>query len=382
MLRSSLPLGRFLQVDLRLHLSFPLLLLLACTWSVLATGGALRGFALWLALCAAVLVREVARALAAAYAGLHLRALFLLPVGGIMAFANRDARSLDAAAPDTRWITASGPLANFAAGLVLLGLSYALDPHVTLFAQPWISLGHILRSFVWMQIVLGAVCLLPTPTMPSRELLRLRAGAPEATDAVPARAGSGPVFNFGTGVALALIVAGLVMFNFFFLTVLGVCLLLAAQISSIQTRSVADTGSILVREVMLTDYPLLSSSDTLRNALDRTVHSLNDAFPVVRGNRLVGSIGRHAIAERLLAEGDGYLQGVMRRSLSLASPTEPLVEALNRAPSLGPGEFIPVVEDDGHQLNLIGILTLQSLGRAVQQVKLVRPPQPSRNQAS
>ena len=59
----------------------------------------------------------------------------------------------------------------------------------------------------------------------------------------------------------------------------------------------------------------------------------------------------------------------MIRSLQLASPTEKLVEALRRASLLGASEFIPVVEDD----TMIGILTPQSLSRAVQQIKLIAP---------
>ncbi len=139
--------------------------------------------------------------------------------------------------------------------------------------------------------------------------------------------------------------------------------------------STTDAEAILVREVMLTEYTLLSSSDTLQGALDRTVHSLQDVFPIVRGDRLVGSIARQTIAQRLLTDGDSYLQGIMSRSLQLASPTDKLVEALRRAASLGASEFIPVVEDG----TMIGILTPQSLARAVQQVKVTRPAPTQRN---
>jgi CBS domain-containing protein len=90
---------------------------------------------------------------------------------------------------------------------------------------------------------------------------------------------------------------------------------------------------------------------------------------VVRGDRLVGSVSRQTIVDRLQMEGDGYLQGVMTRSLRLAEPGEKLVDALRRAASMGASEFIPVVEGAA----MLGILTPQSLSRAVQQVKLARP---------
>jgi CBS domain-containing protein len=220
---------------------------------------------------------------------------------------------------------------------------------------------------VWLQLVLGVVSLLPLPTTPNRAL------GTEATPKEGAKSAKPggmrlPSLGLGTALALGMIVCGLVLMNVW-LIAFGGFMLLGAQISSSSTVSSADAGTILVREVMLTEYTLLSSSDTLQGALSRTVHSLQDVFPVVRGDRLVGSIARQTIASRLLSDGDSYLQGIMTRSLQLATPAEKLVEALRRAAALGASEFIPVVEDGA----MIGILTPQSLSRAVQHAKLNRP---------
>ncbi|MBW4037769.1 MAG: CBS domain-containing protein [Acidobacteria bacterium] len=365
MLRSSISLGRFMNVDLRVHISFVLLLALSIGFSVVTDGEITRGVALWLAMCAAVLVREIARAIAATYVGLRLRALFLLPVGGLMAFST----TAKGPTPDasTRLLMLTGPIANFAVGLLLLGTSYALVPQVSLIAQPWISTTHILRSMVWMQLILGMVSLLPMPGLPSQTVT----SDPPAS-AKPSKSGLGkfmpvPSFSIGTALAIAMIIAGFVLMNLW-LVVLGGFMMLGAQLSSAHTVSSSDAETILVREVMLTEYTLLSSSDTLQGALDRSTHSAQDVFPVVRGDRLVGSIARQTIAHRLLTDGDSYLQGIMTRSLQLASPTDKLVQALSRAASLGASEFIPVVEDGA----MIGILTPQSLSRAVQQIKLTR----------
>ncbi|WP_158786474.1 CBS domain-containing protein [Granulicella sp. L46] len=369
MLRSSIAIGRFMNVDLRVHISFVLLLIISVGFSVVENGGATRGVALWLGMCSAVLVREVARSIAATYVGLRLRALFLLPIGGLMAFST----SSNDATPEanTRLLMLTGPIANFGVGLLLLGTSYGLEPHVSLLAQPWISTSHILRSLVWMQIILGMVSLLPMPVVPAA------AKTEPAVEGKPAKSGVAsmlpfPSFGLGTGLALAMIVAGFILMSLW-MVILGGFMMLGAQLSSAHTVSTTDAETILVREVMLTEYTLLSSSDTLQGALDRSVHSGQDVFPVVRGDRLVGSIARQTIADRLVSDGDSYLQGIMTRSLQLASPTDKLVEALRRAALLGASEFIPVVEDDGADFKMIGILTPQSLSRAVQQIKLMRP---------
>jgi CBS domain-containing protein len=363
MLRASFPIGRFLNVAVRVHLSFPLLLALAAGYSVALTGSAIRGVGLWCALLLAVIVREGARALGAAYAGLRPRAILLLPVGGLMAFSTHDGAPPPAATRLFPWI---GPVANLAAGLLLMGASYALVPQINLIAQPWISTGHILRSVIWMQLILGAVSLLPLPSFSERTVAAEEdAPAPSATP-LPFKL-QVPRLGLGTALALVMILSGLLLQNWM-LAVLGGFMMLGAQIATAhQATSTVGAESILVREVMLTEYTLLSSSDTLQGALDRTVHSLQDVFPVVRGNQLVGSITRQTIASRLFTDGNSYVQGIMSRGLQLAAPADKLVDALRRASSFGASEFIPVVEDG----SLIGILTPQSLSRAVQQVKLL-----------
>jgi predicted transcriptional regulator len=363
-MRASFPIGRFLNVAVRVHLSFPLLLALAAGYSIALTGSATRGVGLWCALLLAVIVREGARALGAAYAGLRPRAILLLPVGGLMAFSTHDGAPPPAATRLFPWI---GPVANIAAGLLLMGASYALVPQVNLIAQPWISTGHILRSVIWMQLILGAVSLLPLPSFGERTVAAEEDAPAPSAKPLPFKL-QVPRLGLGTALALVMILSGLLLMNVY-LVILGGFMMLGAQIATAhQASSTAGAEDILVREVMLTEYTLLASSDTLQGALDRTVHSLQDVFPVVRGDRLVGSVARSTIHSSLVSAGDSYLQGIMTRSLQLAAPADKVGDALRKAAGVGASEFIPVVEDD----TMIGILTPQSLSRAVQHIKITR----------
>jgi predicted transcriptional regulator len=359
MLRLSFPLGRIMGVDVRMHLSFLLLLAAALVYGA-AYGNAFRGLGLWVALAFAVAVRETARCIAAAYVGLRLRALFLLPVGGVMALAPQEGGGQPATLP----LVLAAPIANFGAGLLMLGLSYATAPQVQLLTQPWISPQYVLRSFVWMQFVLAVVNLLPAVTLPSRQLLR--GGVKSAT---ANSRNAGPAFGLMTGLAIAMLLAGLFTMNLW-LVLLGFFALVTSQLQAHTAVDGTHPDAVRVEEVMLTEYTLLSSSDTLRGALDRTVHSLQEVFPIVRGNRLVGSVTRQTIVEHLQVEGDSYVQGVMTRSLQVAEPKEQLAVALRRASGQGASEFIPVAEDG----RMLGILTPQNLPRAVQQVTQTRPP--------
>ncbi len=365
MLRSSIPFGRFFGVEIRVHISFLLLLAASVAYSAVFMNNVGRGVGLWLALCFAVLVREVARAIAALYTGLRLRAVLLLPVGGVMAFAPRDH-----GVPRTsmRLVTAAAPIANFGMGLLLMGFSYGLEPKVSLFAQPWITFHHILRSTVWIQFLVGAVNLLPAAAMPTRRILRTRQSAP-----APMLRAINTGIGLNIGLAIILMLAGFVLANVWFIF-FGGLMLLWSQLRMGPSLDTVETGTILVSDVMLTEYTLLSSSDTLRGALVQTAHSLHDVFPVVRGDRLVGSISRDTLATRLQIDGDGYLQAAMNRTLSFAEPSEKLVDALRHAPSFGASGILPVVENGA----VLGILTPQSLSRGVQLTRLARPPQPER----
>ena len=354
-------------MHLRVHISMFLLLALSAGYSAVATGSLLRGVALWLALCAAIAVRESARAIAATYFGLPLRALFLMPVGGVMALAPRQG---GLPTKETGAITAVGSAANFGVAALLLGFAYGVDPHVRLVSQPWITIEHILRSTVWLQIIVGVVNLLPSASLPSRRVVRSAPAAPPqgaATSAATAMSRARAMFGVGTALALALVVAGIV-FGLLWPVLLGLTILLTSTLNRVASVGSTEAMTVEVRDVMLTEFKPLNASSTIRDGLRVATHSVQDVFPVLRGERLVGWVSRAALATRLRLEGDGFLQGTMQRSLHTAEPGEKIGDALRRATAMGAGEFIPVVEDGA----MVGFLTPGSLERAVGQLQLTR----------
>jgi CBS domain-containing protein len=114
--------------------------------------------------------------------------------------------------------------------------------------------------------------------------------------------------------------------------------------------------SVRLEEVMLTDFATLSPADTLEDALEKAVHSLQDDFPVVRGSDMVGVISKQAILKALRAEGNGYVQAVMNRIFDVAVKQESLASAFRKL-SARNLSIIPVVDEQ----HLIGIVTLQNL---------------------
>ena len=113
----SLNLGRYFGVELRVHALFFLLMPGMMLLSTATNGYALRGLGLWLLLLAAVLVRETARGLAGAAAGLAPPSrLLLMPMGAVP---QQDELAVKLSPFVERLLALVGPLANFFAGITL-----------------------------------------------------------------------------------------------------------------------------------------------------------------------------------------------------------------------------------------------------------------------
>src|SRR5207245_8412299 len=83
-------------------------------------------------------------------------------------------------------------------------------------------------------------------------------------------------------------------------------------------------------DITLTDFATLSPADTLEDALEKAVHSLQDDFPVIRGSDMVGVISKQKILDALRVEGNGYVQAVMNRIFEVATRQESLASAFRK----------------------------------------------------
>ena len=157
-------------VEMRVHAFFPLLALVCLALS--ASDGVARGLGLFLVLVAAVVVRETARLLVAAWLGLRLRAILLLPIGGLFAYANPESQENANQGSGQFAMAFAGPLANCATALVLAATFLGASGNIQLFDQPFISSAYLLRSMVWMQAGLGLLHLLPAYPLDCGRLIR------------------------------------------------------------------------------------------------------------------------------------------------------------------------------------------------------------------
>jgi CBS domain-containing protein/Zn-dependent protease len=349
----SIPLGRWWGVELRIH-TFFLLLAVVCL-GLGATDGTthpvMRGFGLFLVLCSAVLIREIARLLVAAWLGLRLRAILLLPIGGMFAYANPESQELATQGSSQFVLASAGPLANGLTALALASLFLGAAANFNVLGQPWISSAYLLRSMVWMQAGLGAVHLLPAYPLDWGRIVRSN-----FTRTRGAGAASRAATGLGQLIALAAMAGGWLLHSPW-LVIAGFFIMIGAQIEDqgVFFQSVVDT--VCMREVMLTDFATLSPSDTLADALSRCVHSLQEDFPVVRGPQLVGIVSRQRILDALRNEGNGYVQSVMSRAFQVARPEDTLGATIRRITAGRGLALIPVTESG----RVVGIVSVQNL---------------------
>jgi CBS domain-containing protein len=345
----SIPLGRWMGVELRVHAFFPLLALVCLALS--AKDGMGRGLLLFFVLVAAVLIRETARLIVAAWLGLRLRAVLLLPIGGLFAYANPESQE-GAGQGSAQFILAfTGPLANLTTALVLAATFAGAGGDIHLFDQPFITAAHLLRSLVWMNVGLALIHLVPAYPLDMGRLIR-GSFARKHGFAPTGRAASG----IGQVLALVAMIGGMALQNYW-LIIAGFFIMIGAQIEDqgVFFQSVVDT--VQMREVMLTDFATLSPSDTLADALVRCVHSLQEDFPVVRGPQLVGIVSRQRIVDALRNDGNGYVQSVMSRAFQVARPEDTLGTTIRRLTAGHGLALIPVAESG----RVVGIVSVQNL---------------------
>jgi CBS domain-containing protein/Zn-dependent protease len=367
----SFPLGRYCGVDVRIHAFFLVLLGVAMGAGSLAGADNARVFALWLMLLFAVVVRETARALATAWFGLDLRAILLLPTGGLFTYSTIDATERAAEPATQRRIAIVGPIASIGFGLLLAAIVLAGAPGINLIDRPWIAPTHLLRALVWLNLLLGAINLLPASPLDGGYVFRnaFTAPIPEGKErrmanrfgaGLGAKLSSSRSTTLAQLVAIALVVAGILMNNLW-LVFMGPLVLLAAHMESQSLLIQSDVDTVRMRDVMLTQFSTLSASDTLEDALQRAVHTLQDVFPVVRGGNLVGAVSRQSIVDSLATHGNSYVQGVMTRRFQTALPDDSLVKTLRRIMGEQGAQLVPVMEGE----RIVGIVTPQNLSQSM-----------------
>jgi len=346
----SIPAGRIFGVDIRIDLSFVLLLLFIGFLERTTTHAAVNpahGIMLVAIIFGSVVLHELGHALVGRHSGVPPRAIILMPIGGITIFDESQPVIIPNWKRDIK-IAIAGPLVNLViAGASALVFSQAM-PNLRLWNDYYVASNNLPHALVWVNLWLAAFNLLPAYPLDGGRVLR--AFFSRQLDPVSA---TRRAVSIARGFAVAFFLAGYSN-SWFFL--IGAFLFIAAQREdrSAVFQSVLET--VRLEDIMLTDFATLSPADTLEDALEKAVHCLQDDFPVIRGGDMVGVVSRQKILQALRSEGNGYVQAVMSRMFDISPKTETLASAFRKL-SARNLSILPVVD----QQRLVGIVTLQNL---------------------
>ena len=351
----SIPVGRVFGVDVRIHLTFFILPMFIFWTEYAAHQGSANGprdLALVGIILASVVAHECGHIFAARRVGLIPKAVILLPLTGVALYDESRVEKLQPAGSvwkrDVR-LAVIGPLLSLALACLTAVVVVASGHGTDLWKWPFLQAGKLSCSLVWANLYLAIFNLMPAYPLDGGRILR--AFLSRKLDAASATRRAVSISN---AIAMVLMLAGL--FSDSWLTMVGVIVFSAAQLEerALVFQSVLD--NVRLEEVMLTDFATLSPADTLEDALEKAVHSLQDDFPVVRGSDMVGVISKQRILDALRAEGNGYVQAVMNKIFEVSLRQDSLGSAFRNLTARN-SSIIPVVEDQ----RLIGIVTLQNL---------------------
>ncbi|MDX2485320.1 MAG: site-2 protease family protein [Pseudodonghicola sp.] len=345
----SFSIGRLFGSDLRIHVTFFLLLAWVgyAAYADAGWSGAVQNVLFVIALFACVVAHEFGHALTARRYGIKTPDITLLPIGG-MARLERMPEN-----PRQEILVAlAGPLVNVViwAALMLAGARLPLDSAAALDLTGSGFLGRL----AFVNLFLALFNLIPAFPMDGgrvfRALLSMTMDRVRATR-VAATAGQIVAFLFGF--------AGLSTGNPM-LILIAVFVFVAANAESQDVAMRAVARQLSARDATITSYESLTPADTLQAAASALVHSTQHEFPVIdTDGTSLGFVTRNALFAALAQDGPRTrpVSEIMQTdipSLPLTTRLEKVLDALYKgAPA------VTVTDSKGH---MIGYVTRENVG--------------------
>lgn len=358
----SLKLLKIKGIDIKVHLTFVLILIWAAyRWSV-STGagaqGALFGIVATLLLFVSVTLHELGHSLQALKYGVKVRDITLMPMGGLAQMEeipedpNKELR-----------IAIAGPLVNFGIAALLIGVGALLNARALISLEELqASLGQVswsgmLAYLTSANLMLGLFNLVPAFPMDGGRVLRaLLAKKMNHVKATKIAA------QVGQGFALLMGLWGF-MSGSWTLVIIAIFVWMGAgqENQGVQTKHIL--GETTVGQVMTRSPHALQVNDSLSKAVELTLSTSQADFPVLEwgSKRVAGLLTQADLLRGLQSLGAGAAaREVMRARFPFAGSNEPLHTAQQKMLTERT-RAIPVINAEGE---LLGLLTADDVNEA------------------
>ena len=353
----SLRIGSVRGIDVRLHFTFPLIVLWAAIdWgagSYLGWQGALYGVVLVLLLFVCVVLHELGHSLVAMHFGGRVKDITLLPIGGVAQM-----RRMPGKPGQELLIALAGPAVNVAIALVLGAIFWmSRDGNlpviwriVRMAMRP--GLNGLLVYLLLANAGMALFNLLPAFPMDGgrvlRALLTMGIGHMKATT-VAARIGQLVSVGFFIG-AIHLLNPVLMLVGFFIFT--GA----AQELRGAQVRRVLD--SITAGQALgLSSAPVLDPDQELGSVTQLAIFNHEPDFPVMRDGQLVGALHIASLNDAMREHGPWAPVSAAMTVQSLRANASDTLYDVDQLLAENEAEAVSVTGDNG----FLGILTRQRI---------------------
>jgi len=358
----SIKLFKVKGIDIKVHLTFILILIWAAyRWSISTDAGmqgALFGVVATLRLFAAVTLHELGHSFQALKFGVRVKDITLMPLGGLAQM-----EEIPKKPSQELRIALAGPLVNFAIAGLLFGVGVLLQ------TQSVISLGELLASLgqanwsgmlaylTMANLSLGLFNLIPAFPMDGGRILRaLLAMRMDYTRSTRIAA------VIGQGLALLFGLWGFMSGNYI-LVLIAIFVWMGAGQESNDLRVKDTLRDIKVRQAMTMSPQTLKANDPLSKAVELTLSTSQSDFPVMEWgtNKVVGLLGEPELLKGLKEYGgQTAVREVMRIAFPVVNPQEPLYLALEKM-AQSRSHAAPVIDSENR---LVGLLTASDVNEA------------------
>lgn len=358
----SISLGRIAGTEVRIHLTFFLLV----AWFAIIAGNrggqaaAVDAVAFVLAVFACVLAHEYGHVLAARRFGIGTRDITLLPIGGVARIERMPEK------PTQELIIAlAGPAVNVVIAAVLFlffGAGVGLDPA----AVENQTIGFATRLAL-VNVLLVAFNLIPAFPMDGGRVLRaLLSYRLDRAFATRIAAGVGQAMAFGLGF--------LGLFGNPLLIFIALFVFLAASQESYAVELSEATRGANMRQATITSFATLDPQSSVGEAARLMLTTTQTEFPVTDGGgRMRGVLTRDGMIKALSETGpDTAVLDVMERDVPTINCRAPLERAVTCLQS-SEKPLIGVVDDDER---VVGIITLEHIAEYMMVAQATRGRQP------
>ncbi|MBM3253441.1 MAG: CBS domain-containing protein [Candidatus Omnitrophica bacterium] len=272
----SFKIGSIFGIPIRVHFTFILLLIF-----IGISGGredflrGIQGVIFVIAIFGCVIIHEIAHSSLARYFGINVKEMVLLPIGGVSQI-----EELPKDPKKEIIISIAGPFVSFFFAFIFYIVAkgpFLIKENAILYSR-----SFWMRLF-WINLILGIFNLIPAFPMDGGRVLRslfaLRLNYLKATK-----------IAVGVGQFIAILLFFFGIFYNLWLALIAMFIYIGAETEEKTTELKATISHVPVKKAMIENIDTLKPSDTLKEVIHKSYHSLQKDFPVVERGKVVGLI--------------------------------------------------------------------------------------------